>query len=75
LYYVFAARHQSRWSEHVIIKQDALEDERVLHNVGTLTKKNILVIRLRFTPDDVDCKGRSLQNFRNNWDRWPQIEH
>ncbi len=74
LYYVFTVRRNERWEEFLILGRRVLYDQHINNNVGSLNNKNV-VFPFSFTNGDVVCQGQSFQGHRNNWSRWPAIDH
>ena len=72
--YVFAVRLQSYWDAFVVIDREILHNEHVLHGIGN-KREDRLTLRLRFTGTGVTCGQRDLSQYRNNWTRFPRIEH
>ena len=72
--YVFAVRLHSHWDAFVVIDREILHNEHVLHGIGN-EHKDRLTLRLRFTGTSVTCGQRNLSQYRNNWTRFPIIEH
>jgi hypothetical protein len=74
LFYVFTMYHDGRWREFVILPREALksaaEEQGLGHAVGTDQ-----LFYLSFTREDVQCSGISLAVYRDNWTRWPVIQH
>ncbi len=75
LSYVFVVRRNHRWESFVIINRNELEEERELHNIGSLTKDNKLMLRFKFSDAMVICSDRDFSHYLNNWDKWPVIQH
>ena len=75
LSYIFVVRRNHRWESFVVIDRDALKEEQELHNVGSFTKDNKLMIRFQFSDTKVTCSGRNFTHYLNNWDKWPVIQH
>lgn len=72
--YVFAARLHDHWDAFVVIDRATLYEERSLHGIGN-KHDDRLTLRLRFTGASVTCGQRDLSQYRNNWTRFPIIEH
>lgn len=72
--YVLVVRHNERWADFVVIARSDLYDLRVNHELGSVQDGDV-IFSLSFSPDDVLCKGQSLQRYRNQWGRWPAIKH
>jgi hypothetical protein len=71
LVYVFAARFEQQWVDYVVISRPTLLELRVSAEIGSLSGTDDLIVRLAFSTSDVQCKGISLQKFRNGWQPWP----
>jgi hypothetical protein len=76
LVYVFAVRHQNRWSDFVVIRRVALNRLQEGSDAGSIVRNNngeplSLVLRLAFTAGDVRNKQVSFQGFRGAFDPWP----
>lgn len=72
--YVFAVRLHSHWDAFVVIDREILHNEHILHGIGN-KREDRLTLRLRFTGTSVTCGQRDLSQYRNNWTRFPIIEH
>lgn len=72
--YVFAVRLHSHWDAFVVIDRATLYDEYSLHGIGN-EHDDRLSLRLRFTGTSVSCGQRDLSQYRNDWTRFPIIEH
>ncbi len=72
--YVFAVRLHGHWDAFVVIDRAVLYDEHSLHSIGN-EHKDRLTLRLRFTGASVSCGQRDLSQYKNNWTRFPIIEH
>ena len=72
--YVFAVRFHSHWDAFVVIDRAILYDEHSLYSIGN-EHKDRLTLRFRFTDTSVTCRQRDLSQYRNNWTRFPIIEH
>ena len=72
--YVFAVRLHSHWDAFVVIDRTILHTEHSLYGIGN-EHKDRLTLRLRFTGTGVTCGQRDLSQYRNNWTRFPIIEH
>jgi hypothetical protein len=76
LVFVFAIHYEGYWREFVVIESRELYGLRVSLGIGRLDQGGTrLSLRLSFGPTDVTCGGVNLQPYRNNWDRWPPIDH
>ena len=77
LHYVLVVRHDDRWRDFVIIERNVLLTEHTVHGVGTLAgkKKQSVMLYLSFRHASLTCSKRSFQGFRNNFSRWPRIQH
>ena len=51
-----------------------LEMPHTLHGVGSEHDGDV-VIHLAFSESDVLCKKQSVQSYRNQWSKWPSIDH
>lgn len=74
LIYVFATRLHDHWDAFVVIDRATLYEEHRLHEIGK-EREDRLTLRLRFTSTSVTCGQRDLSQYRNNWTRFPIIEH
>ncbi len=74
LYYVFTVRRNERWEEFLILGRRDLYDQHINNQVGSRNKTNV-VFPFYFSEADVTCQGQSFQGHRNNWSKWPVIEH
>jgi len=72
--YVFAIRHRDSWRDFIIIGRDALYELYTVHAVGTEVDGRVL-FALTVSDDDVRCKAQSLSTYRNQWSKWPVIDH
>ncbi len=80
LVYVFALRHDNRWSDFIVIRRSALLALRTKgagsRSVGD-DEKAIIRFRIVFTPTTTLCGPDEVADFRpyrNAWDPWPPPE-
>ncbi len=74
LYYVFVVRHDGSWKDFLVVSRDQLLEERANNKIGT-PSKGMLSLYFSFTSKEVICSKTSLEKYRNNWSRWPEIIH
>lgn len=72
--YVFAVRHRDSWRDFIIIGRDALYELHSVHAVGTEVDGRVL-FTITISDNDVLCKDQSLSTYRNQWSKWPAIDH
>lgn len=72
--YIFAVRLHSHWDAFVVIDRAILNEEHSLYGIGNEFKDR-LSLRLLFTGTSVSCGQRDLSQYRNDWTRFPIIEH
>jgi hypothetical protein len=72
LYYVFVVRHEGSWKDFLVISRDQLLEERTNNKIGT-PSKGMLSLYFSFTSKEVICSKQSLEKYRNNWSKWPEI--
>ena len=75
LFYVLAVRHESKWSDFLVIPRTELFDEHVLHNVGSVIKAKYVMLRFSFQAGSVSNCKRSFQTKRGDFSNWPRIQH
>ncbi len=76
--YVFAVRLHSHWDAFVVIDRETLRETLAEELSGShiqIRSADRLLLRLRFTGTGVTCGQRDLSQYRNNWTRFPIIEH
>ena len=74
LYYVFTVRRNERWEEFLVLGRRDLYDQYVTNSVGSRSREDV-VFPFTFFDQDVACQGQGFQASRNNWAKWPEIEH
>jgi hypothetical protein len=76
LWYVFTVYYRGLWREFLVIRRDRLQELRDLEGVGKPMQRRDahLNFYIAFHEHDVLCGGVSLQQYRHNWDAWPEIQ-
>jgi hypothetical protein len=74
LHYVFALHDRDMWREFVIVRRDILLELHERRRIGTVATGKLLLY-FSFGESELVCGGISLQDWRNNWSNWPEIEH
>lgn len=72
--YVFAIRHREAWRDFIVVSREALYELHAVHSVGAEVDGNAL-FSFTFSAKDVLCREHSVQAYRNQWSRWPSIDH
>ncbi len=75
LVYILAVRNQNRWHDFLIIPRAVLYEQYSEQPFGSTSNKNALILYLSFENKHVTCSSRDLSAYRNNWSRFPKIEH
>jgi hypothetical protein len=72
--YVFTIRRRESWRDFIVISRKALYEVHAVHGIGNELEGNLL---LSFVLSDADvlCKDQNFQVYRNQWSRWPFINH
>ena len=75
--YIFVVRLHDHWNAFVVIDREALRETLAEEHSGSHIhiRGDRLLLRLRFTGASVSCGQRDLSQYRNNWTRFPIIEH
>lgn len=74
LTYVFAVRHEEKWTDFVVIRREELFDLYELHDLGGKSKKGI-ILTLQFEKEGVICSKVDFSPFLNDFSAWPFIDH
>jgi hypothetical protein len=74
VYFIFAIRRNSIWSDMLLISQNQLYDLFKDHNVGSIVKEN-LILYFSFANNKVTCKKQDFTAFVNNFSDFPIVEH
>lgn len=74
LTYVFATRHQNRWSNFVVIEREVLFDLYQLHGLGAKSKDST-ILTIQFAQDVVTCSKVDFAPYLNNFSAWPTVQH
>ena len=72
--YVFAIRHRDFWRDFIIVGRDALYELYTVYTVGAEVDGRVL-FTLTVSDSEVLCKDRSPSAYRNEWSKWPVIDH
>lgn len=73
LTYVMAVRYLEMWTDFIVM---ARRDLWTLHRDGMGSVSNDrIVLRLSLTDKGIRCGDVDLSAYRNNWERFPVIEH
>jgi len=72
--YVLTVRYRGLWRDFVVITRQDLYDLHATHGVGKTLGVHVL-FTLAFSGESVLCAEQSLDAYRNNWSRWPVIDH
>lgn len=71
LVYAFVVRRRDRWEEFVMVRRSVLQSLWTEFSVGSEDGHGNLILRLRFTADEIRCKGLNFQAFRSRFSPWP----
>lgn len=74
LTYVFAVRHENKWTDFVVISREDLFDLYEQHDLGGKSKKGI-ILTIQFEKENVVCSKVDFSSFLNNFAAWPFIDH
>lgn len=74
LTYVFALRCGERWSDFVVVARPVLDNLHRNLSVGTVANQAV-VLRLSISPLSIRCSKQDLSQYRNDFSRWPSIQH
>jgi len=74
-WYVFVNRLQNEWESFLVIPRQDLFDLYELHDIGSVSKNEILSLYISYTDDEIICSGQNFMKYLNNWDSWLPIEH
>lgn len=72
--YLLAVRYRESWRDFVVITRAELSEIHGMHGIGRDVGGSVLFV-LVFSEGDVLCVKQSLQAYRNNWSKWPAIDH
>jgi hypothetical protein len=72
--YVFAVRHLHRWQDFLVFDRSTLKELFETQNAGS-TDRPKLTLTVVFSDDDAVALSQSVQLYRNNWAKWPRLEH
>lgn len=75
LSYVFTVRRKQAWDSFVIIGRATLFEEFQLYSIGSILKRDKLLLTFFFSQDNVVGSGRDFTRYLNNWQQWPPIRH
>ena len=73
IHYVFIVRHDNKWSEPVIIRQDNLLGHRQNHKIGSVYKGN-LNLQFSYLSDTIKCSKIDLSKYIADFSDFPLIE-
>ena len=73
VHYVFVVRHEGRWVDPIIIRQDYLLNFFLDGGFGTIHKEN-LSLYFSYSSKGVECSGIDLSNFVNDYIDFPLVE-
>lgn len=74
IYYVFMVRHNNKWTQPVIIRQDFLLDCYQYLKIGTESNGN-LNLYFSYSTDKVECSGVDLTKYISDFTDFPLIEY
>jgi hypothetical protein len=72
--YVLTVRRQDAWRDFIVIERKVLNDLHDTHALGKVIESSAL-LSFTFSEGDVVCKEQSFKACRNDWSRWPVIDH
>jgi hypothetical protein len=72
--YVLTVRHQERWRDFIIIDRMELRRRHAVYGLGKVLEGSV-ILSFVFSAADALCKDQSFEAFRNDWSRWPAIDH
>lgn len=74
LVYIFAMRTLTGWEPFVVMDRSTLRLEHEIHGVGSVSADHV-VFRLVSSRSSLQCSQRDFQPYRDDWSRWPVIQH
>jgi hypothetical protein len=74
IYFVFAIRHNSNWSQLVLLSQYRLYEFRENYNIGSVVGNN-LILYFSIKNNKITCSKIDLTPYRDNFSDFPIIEH
>lgn len=76
LIYVLVLYRDGGWRDYLVIPRDELHRLHFVQRVGHLTDHGRrVVLHITFTSESVVCNGVSLDQYRENWQMWPEVKH
>ncbi len=71
--YVMVIRNGVKWTDFIVIRRTELW---TLHSDGMGNKvDDRMILRLKIREETIFCGDTDLSRYRNNWDRFPVIDH
>ena len=72
--YVLTVRRRDAWADFIVIERRVLNELNDTYALGKAMDGSVL-LSFTFSEGDVLCKDRSFAPYRNQWSRWPVIDH
>lgn len=73
LHYVFIVRHDGRWTEPIIIRQDYLLDHFQKENIGS-EHNGTLILYFSYVQNRVECSGFDFTKYLSDYTDFPLLE-